>query len=158
VVRTPSRISCGLRLPECDGWKTWGESNPKDPKRVRMQEAQASLVSLRSFLTYLRIPSTEYPCGKPEVRGPPSKNIHNVTKCELSNLKFLTEKGCTCTPRLLGYRAAVQADDSWLPGGYVIFILLEQVPGISFNDYQDFWALPREERDQFRKALLVSLR
>jgi hypothetical protein len=113
---------------------------------------------LGCLLTHPRIPSTEYPCKNPEDREPPSDHIHGLTEDEVSNLTFLTEKGCTCTPRLLGYKALSQADDSWLPGGYVVFILMELLPGIAFDEYHDVWDLPRKERDQFREALLVSLR
>lgn len=77
-----------------------------------------------------------------------------MTISEVERLEQLTEAGCTSTPRLLGYQRLTQNDSMWLPDGYLVCILMELVPGISL---ENFWELPRSERDQARNAFRVAL-
>lgn len=102
----------------------------------------------------LRIPRTEFPDPDPKNRGPLSEDVNEATVLEIAHLETLTEAGCTGTPRLLGYQCMTQDDKMWLPGGYVFCILMEFLPGISL---ENFWWLPREERDQVRQAFQTAL-
>ena len=74
---------------------------------------------------------------------------------ELEAFKRLTEKGCTATPKLLGYRISTQDADDLVPGGYIIFLVWEKVQGESL-DSKYFWSLPYTKRkvirDNFKKA------
>lgn len=74
---------------------------------------------------------------------------------ELEALKRLTVMGCTATPKLLGYRIGTQDADDLVPGGYVIFLVWEKVPGESLDD-EYFWSLPYNKRkiirDRFQTA------
>jgi hypothetical protein len=101
-----------------------------------------------------RIPGTEFPHPDPQKRGPLSKAVNEVTLAEVERLGQLTEAGCTSTPRLLGCQRLTQTDKMWLPGGYLVCILVELVPGTSLDS---FWDLPRDERDHARKAFRVAL-
>ena len=101
-----------------------------------------------------RIPGTQYPHPNPRKRGPISKDVNEVTISEVERLEQLTEAGCSSTPRLLGYQRLTQNDSMWLPDGYLVCILMELVPGASL---ENFWELPRSERDQARKAFRVAL-
>lgn len=42
----------------------------------------------------------------------------------------------------------------WFRGGYIVYILMELLPGESL---EYFWYFPREERDEIRKAFRVAL-
>lgn len=80
--------------------------------------------------------------------------MNQATLSEIARLERLTEAGCTSTPRLLDYQRINQTNKMWLPGGYMVCILMELLPGISL---ENFWVLPREERDQIRNAFRVAL-
>ena len=101
-----------------------------------------------------RIPDTEFPHPDPVQRGVPSKDVNEVTALEVDRLDRLTELGCTSTPRLIDYERMIQDDKMWLPGGYVVYILMELLPG---QPIYDFWVLPRKERDDIRKAFRIAL-
>ena len=103
---------------------------------------------------YCRIPETEYPHTVLAKRGAPAENVTVITALEIDCLDILTELGCTSTPRLIDYEQKIQDDDMWLPGGYIVYILIELLPKISLDD---FWELPRHERDEVRKAFHTAL-
>jgi hypothetical protein len=42
----------------------------------------------------------------------------------------------------------------WLPGGYIVYILMELLPG---EPLEYFWELPLKERDEVRKAFRTAL-
>jgi hypothetical protein len=62
--------------------------------------------------------------------------------------------GCTSTPRLIDYERVRQDDSMWLPGGYIVYMLMELLPG---EPLEYFWELPRKERDEVRKAFRTAL-
>lgn len=101
-----------------------------------------------------RIPGTGFPHPDPARRGTPSDDVNFNTALELDRLERLTELGCTSTPRLLDYKRMIQDDKMWFPGGYVVYILMELLPG---KPLDNFWLLPRKERDQVRKAFRTAL-
>jgi hypothetical protein len=72
-----------------------------------------------------------------------------MTVHEITCLRRLTEAGYKSTPRLLGYKSEDRQGDQWPPKGYVVYILMEMVPGLSLHD---FWQLSRTERDEARRA------
>lgn len=83
--------------------------------------------------------------------------LHNeVTALEIDRVDRLTDLGCTSTPRLIDYEGMAQDDGMghWMPGGYIVYILMELLPGIPIYD---FWVLPREERDGIRTAFQTAL-
>lgn len=101
-----------------------------------------------------RIPETEFPHPDVKQRGTPSEDVNTVTVLEIDRLERLTELGCTSTPRLIDYERMTQDDKMWLPGGYIVYILMELLPGISLDA---FWELSRKERDEVRKAFQIAL-
>ncbi|KAL2218928.1 hypothetical protein M432DRAFT_395122 [Thermoascus aurantiacus ATCC 26904] len=66
---------------------------------------------------------------------------------EISILKELTRKGCSCTPELLDFAVERQRDDEWFPGGYIVFIPMEKLPGRNLTNFHTF---PLEKRDEVR--------
>jgi hypothetical protein len=100
-----------------------------------------------------RIPGTDFSHSRDP--WPVSKGLNPVTRQEINYLETLTKLGCTSTPRLLGLKDDdTQGKNMWLPGGYIVYILMQLVPGVSL---EDFWELPRDERDQARKAFRTAL-
>ncbi|EZG07122.1 hypothetical protein H106_03454 [Trichophyton rubrum CBS 735.88] len=75
---------------------------------------------------------------------------------EVFNLKELTEAGSTCTPKLLdhGFYEQTRKNDP-LPGGFMVFIVMERLPG---RNLQNFNELPMFERDQVRLAFAKTIR
>ena len=107
---------------------------------------------------YKQIPRDGTRLGSSDVRKtqarPPRKHV------EMEALKFLTERQCSVTPRLLGYRVDKQGEHDIVPGGYILYIVWERVNGESL-DIRTFWALPHAKREiirqNFEKAYRFSL-
>jgi hypothetical protein len=68
-------------------------------------------------------------------------------------LTHLTQQGCLSTPRLLSYCQIQQTDETVLPGGYIVFLLMEKLPG---KMIMDFWDYDFEKRTQIREAFKAS--
>lgn len=73
---------------------------------------------------------------------------------EVSALESLTKQGCTSAPTLLSWKLEKQGPRMWVPGGPIVFILMEKLPGICPGDgvVDIFLSLKREERDELREA------
>ncbi|KAK2736426.1 hypothetical protein FQN57_000759 [Myotisia sp. PD_48] len=75
---------------------------------------------------------------------------------EITNLDHLAELGSTCTPKLLDYKLTYQEyEDDPLPGGFLIFLIMERLPGHNLNNFFD---LPMSERNQVRLAFAKTIR
>lgn len=102
--------------------------------------------------------------------------LNGYTSQEIASLKRVTAAHCSVTPKLLAMKIEAQdesllnSQDSpelqrywgnvkwWMPGGYVVYILMTKLPGQplgSFWDEQIFSPRDRQEiRDSFRTAYL----
>jgi hypothetical protein len=50
-----------------------------------------------------------------------------------------------------------QDDDMWVPGGYIVFILMEKLPGVMIKE-EDFWTkYSLQQRDEVRVAFQEAL-
>ncbi|KAJ5550855.1 hypothetical protein N7461_005553 [Penicillium sp. DV-2018c] len=79
---------------------------------------------------------------------------------ELIAYRDLTEKGSSNTPKLLGYKTDKQDLSGLVPGGFIIWLVWEIVPGLRLgygNGADPFWALEGYEREQVRSAFLQAL-
>ena len=74
---------------------------------------------------------------------------------ELRNLEMLTLLESTCTPKLLDHFCERQAKDNYVPNGFIIYMLMEKIPG---RNLMNFGELPIEERDQIRIAFALAIR
>jgi hypothetical protein len=69
---------------------------------------------------------------------------------EIEALQILTRAGCSSTPSLFAWKQDKQGWESWVPEGYVFYILMEKLTGIVVNNfYRD---LDRKERDELRES------
>jgi hypothetical protein len=71
------------------------------------------------------------------------------TQNEIEALQILTQAGCSSSPTLLALKQENQSVDMWLPGGYIVYILMNKLPGIHIDRIE---SLPRLERDELRKS------
>lgn len=82
------------------------------------------------------------------------------TRREIEGLKRVTEAHCKMTPRLLGVKIEQQDETLsvrwWMPGGYVVYILMEKLPAVPL-DYYYFWDLDATEREDIRKSFKEGL-
>ncbi|PGH11462.1 hypothetical protein AJ79_04837 [Helicocarpus griseus UAMH5409] len=97
-----------------------------------------------------RIPSTEGAIPSHYATDVPS----STTLREIRNLEYFNEKGCSVTPRLLHKEKFLQGPSWTMPGGYIVFIVMEKVPGVPLTD---FWTYDRPKRDRIREAFRKSL-
>lgn len=76
---------------------------------------------------------------------------------EANILKYLTEQGagCRCTPQYIGHAIRTQAEDDYVPGGYVVYTLMEMVPGTNLLDWYDF---DLEKQNRIRRAFGKTIR
>ncbi|EQL29122.1 hypothetical protein BDFG_08192 [Blastomyces dermatitidis ATCC 26199] len=68
---------------------------------------------------------------------------------EIDGLRDLMEKGCTSTPRFIDYLLKRQSDEDIFPGGFILYIVMEKVPGFNLRNFETF---SLDERDQVRIA------
>ncbi|KAL2376021.1 hypothetical protein RJZ90_007778, partial [Blastomyces dermatitidis] len=64
---------------------------------------------------------------------------------EIDGLRDLMEKGCTSTPRFIDYLLKRQSDEDIFPGGFILYIVMEKVPGFNLRNFETF---SLDERDQ----------
>lgn len=79
--------------------------------------------------------------------------LDGPTEAEIYALEHLSKRGCSSAPTLLAWKHGVQAEHQWVPGGYVVYILMNKLPGVPVDNIA---GLPRDERDSLRKAFKES--
>ncbi|KAL1998286.1 hypothetical protein VTN02DRAFT_6464 [Thermoascus thermophilus] len=72
------------------------------------------------------------------------------SKMEVETLSILTNAHCSCTPALFSWVKKQQGNDQWVPGGYILYILMEKLPGVNPAPIYDH--MTRQERDDLRAA------
>ena len=118
----------------------------------RVRNVDVSLINNREN-DHNRIPDKPHP--DPSKRKiSPAEMVNEFTASEIDYLDQLTLAGCTSTPHLIDFQQFTQSEDFWMPGGYMVCIVMEDVPGISL---EDFWLLEREKRDGVRQAFQSAL-
>lgn len=68
---------------------------------------------------------------------------------EITALGELTKAGGSCTPTLHAWKHEKQGTQMWIPGGFIVYILMEKLPGMRLDD---IWSLERKERYEVRKS------
>ncbi|KAK2767508.1 hypothetical protein FQN54_003665 [Arachnomyces sp. PD_36] len=74
---------------------------------------------------------------------------------EFYNYKRLGELRCRCTPKLLGHKLVSQSEDDDVPGGFILYLLIQKLPGRNLVNFGD---LPISERDEVRLAFAKAIR
>ncbi|OXV08266.1 hypothetical protein Egran_03972 [Elaphomyces granulatus] len=112
---------------------------------------------------HVQIPRAGSEFELPEERArQASEEVNWLNKSELHALELSTAHCCEYLPILLGFRKGRQETTGLLPGGYISYLLMTNMPGIRLgtNVEEDslFWSLPRTERDEIREAFKVAYR
>lgn len=88
---------------------------------------------------------------KPSIRAKQATSeMIAQSKIEVEALSILTNAHCSCMPALLSWVKRKQGDDQWVPGGYILYILMEKLPGLNPTYLYDH--MGRQERDDLRAA------
>ncbi|OKP09391.1 hypothetical protein PENSUB_5282 [Penicillium subrubescens] len=106
---------------------------------------------------YIQVPHRKTEMDDADTR---SRQATTYNPPELIAYRDLTEKGSSDTPKLLGYKTDKQDRSGLVPGGFIIWLVWEIVPGLRLGDgngADPFWALESDEREQVRLAFLKAL-
>ncbi|KAK2761126.1 hypothetical protein FQN54_001646 [Arachnomyces sp. PD_36] len=92
----------------------------------------------------------------PQENDHEERTVNYLSENEPKVLQVLADAGCSSAPKLLAHDMFTQADDMCDPEGYIVCIMMEALPGetLEFNQY---WALGREERDKIREAFRLAI-
>lgn len=157
----PGRRPGGATCPEA--WATYICYDILDnDKKSRPQDQNAG----GSFLYILlckrmlavnfshRIPYHGTEFNSPESRARHARDdTSRLIKSELRALEQLTREGCCSAPRLLKYKIDKQDYTLLVPGGYIVYILMDRLPGVPLGD---FWDRGEAERQEIRDAFKVA--
>jgi hypothetical protein len=107
----------------------------------------------------IRIPDTQELLLDPKKRKKfASEELNDFTQNETDVLTKLTKDGCSSAPRLISWKREKQDKNMPVPDGYVVYILMEKLPGVH---PLDFWAeelFSRRDRDEIRRAFREAMR
>ncbi|EFR01383.1 hypothetical protein MGYG_04390 [Nannizzia gypsea CBS 118893] len=103
----------------------------------------------------LQVPP-EYPASlKPESRRNfASIETSHFIDMEIASLRHFNKVGSKATPRIIHLKRSLQRDHYPVPGGYIVFIIMEKVPGITLSE---FWSYDLAKRDKIRAAFRETL-
>lgn len=108
---------------------------------------------------YMQIPHHGTELDSAEDRGKQASTSHRPR--ELQVLERLTAREVKHAPSLLGQKEVSQGDNGWVPGGFVCYLLWNELGGIrlgegdTYNNY--FWnSLMPPQREEIRKAFRVA--
>jgi hypothetical protein len=74
---------------------------------------------------------------------------------EREAFRLLMSQGCSAVPRFLGYDESTQEEHDLVPGGYIKYLVWENVPGESLTE-EFFWSLDLPTRDDIRAKFRVA--
>lgn len=89
--------------------------------------------------------------------------LNSNTQNEIKQLQRVTEAGYEITPKLLAVRIEQQDETLmcesasqggvrwWMPGGYVVYLLMEKLPAAPLS-YRNYWQLGASERQEIRNS------
>ncbi|KAJ5996320.1 hypothetical protein N7522_007980 [Penicillium canescens] len=75
---------------------------------------------------------------------------------ELEAMMRFTRDRSTATPKVRGYRTGIQDANDLVPGGYIIYLVWEEVKGFCSLDRQYFWSLPYNKRQLIRERFKIA--
>ncbi|KKZ61142.1 hypothetical protein EMCG_04243 [[Emmonsia] crescens] len=104
----------------------------------------------------MQVPPEFPPSLDPAVRAQlANRKPAGWTKKELDSLRHFNEKKCTVVPQqLLVVETWQHGPEMPVPNGYLIFIVMEKLPGVTLSD---FWSYPLLKRDMIRASFAKSL-
>jgi hypothetical protein len=111
-------------------------------------------IILRNHLCVYRVPYFNTEARRAADRAKQASVIlYPGTEQEIEALSILTKAGCSSSPALVTWKQEQQGKHDWVPGGYIVYILMSKVPGIRVHPLQDFSLQEREAiRTSFKEA------
>ena len=82
------------------------------------------------------------------------ENLDHYADSELRGYKKLDQERCTSVPSLINYKIEKQDANGLIPDGYLVFLLLEQVPGVRLDSV--YWDLSSSERQKIRRSFRIA--
>ena len=123
-------------------------------------------MSLRELTLEIRIPYDNTPledCTE-GAKFAKTKEYNYGTGNEIRYLQRLTEAGCTAAPRFIAVKEEIQNDKGWddhgdfgVPSGYVVWILMEKLPGEDLGNFFLPGKYSLQERQEIREGFRVAL-
>ncbi|KAJ5853688.1 hypothetical protein EN45_080090 [Penicillium chrysogenum] len=173
--RGPPLYTISFGLPAPSKWKVIEKVNEKASQLEESElEESVSQVSYalikyrcqnwnnKAQTAYIRIwkqiPHFETEIDDPDIRAQQAKP--NWIPEELIAYKELTDKNSDVTPRLLGWSREQQDGSGLVPGGFLVSLAWEEVPGTQLGDQlgsEAFWKLDQDERKRVRDAFKVTI-
>ncbi|OGM43522.1 hypothetical protein ABOM_008071 [Aspergillus bombycis] len=74
---------------------------------------------------------------------------------QVDALRTLTINGCQSTPSIMIMKNDLQKETDPVPGGYILFILMNYLPGVQLSE-AIFWGLDASGREQIRQAFKLA--
>lgn len=116
-------------------------------------------IYLRKSFSYLlsRVPrrSTEF-LPPSERKAQATDKLPHAPANQLWALTTLHKHNSHSSLKLYGYKKSKQNDSGLVPGGYILYLLVQKYPGVSLTE-DSFWQLSLPERDEIRQALKATL-
>lgn len=106
---------------------------------------------------YIQVPHRKTETDDADTRG---RQATTFNPPELIAYLDLTQKRSSNTPKLIGYKTGTQGLSGLVPGGFIIWLVWEIVPGLRLGDSNGagpFWALESYEREQVRAVFIKAL-
>lgn len=129
-------------------WKRSTHSPDQDSYAVRLPCLLC--IDGRKLITECRIPlyktATQGPSERAKQADP---EIPHLASNEIEALTILTQAKCLSSPYLIDSMNRQQTD-GWVPGGYIHYIVMEMLPGVTVCDH--YCLMERKERDELREA------
>ncbi|KAK4865936.1 hypothetical protein LT330_009029 [Penicillium expansum] len=145
-----------LDQPVPSRWKILEKLNEHD-YQVNEEENDEARTKNAFMRIYIQVPHRKTELDDADTR---SRQATTYNPPELIAYRDLTEKGSSDTPKLLGYKIDKQDRSGLVPGGFIIWLVWEIVPGLRLGDgngADPFWALESDEREQVRLAFLRAI-
>lgn len=86
-------------------------------------------------------------------RTEPLPGPSEYSVAELKALQAFTTTSTPSLPHLVAWKKTTQGSDGVVPGGYVVYILMTLMPGLTLLDLR-FWSMSEQEREDIRAAFL----
>ncbi|KAM5458249.1 hypothetical protein MaudCBS49596_000161 [Microsporum audouinii] len=120
------------------------------------QQVHGKSVGMEAIMKIrLQVPPEYPPNRDPEALKKLASNVPSfLTNGEVGALKHFNKAGCKVTPKLIDVIPALQPFNCPVPDGYIVFIVMEKVPGVPLSN---FWKYDLAKREKIRAAFRLSM-
>jgi hypothetical protein len=103
---------------------------PSAEATFRVRQGHGTKAYMR---VYMQVP---YPSTELEPREVRREQAGPCPHLEVNALKCFHQKHATMTPALFGFKEELQGDDDVVPGGFIVYMVFQHVPGIRLANDQ----------------------